>query len=494
MPLTLPVIDRPAQELDRRLRGPQRHRLLHGYPLAAAMWPRRAGAPDDVRLDPAAGRGLLVGVLPHPFCNPAVTGCGFCTFPHEKYDASRAAQVVTAVCREVEARAHRQPELVGRAVTALYFGGGTANLSPAEPFRSLCRTLARVFDLRGAEVTIEGVPAYFLKRRPLLLDVLREELPARHFRVSMGIQTFDERRLERMGRLAFGTAETFRAVTEEAHARGFTASADLLFNLPHQTLAAMRDDVSRAVQIGLDHVGLYHLVLFRGLGTAWSHEKELLAGLPDNAQAAEHWLALRAQLLEVGFTQTTLTNFERGTFRADPRRFLYEECSFQPHRFEMLGFGPSAISFAAGRDFQDGLKVLNPVGAAEYVGALRTGGPAWDRWFGYGPRDVQIFYLTRRLAALEIDRWEYQDLFAADALADFAAEFRALEEAGLVEVRPRTVRPTPRGMFYADTIASLWAGRRSRAREPGEWGGTGGRSGGPGGDEDWLSGNGHGHM
>ena len=71
-----------------------------------------------------------------------------------------------------------QLSLFGQPVAGLYFGGGTANLTPAEPFRKLCRTLAECFDLRGAEVTLEGVPAYFVKRWPLLLDVLREEVIA----------------------------------------------------------------------------------------------------------------------------------------------------------------------------------------------------------------------------------------------------------------------------------------------------------------------------
>ena len=60
-----------------------------------------------------------------------------------------------------------------------------------------------------------------------------------------------------------------------AHARGFTASADLLFNLPHQTPDEMRGDLGRADALGLDHLGLYHLVLFRGLGTAWSRDADM---------------------------------------------------------------------------------------------------------------------------------------------------------------------------------------------------------------------------
>ena len=190
--VTLPAPVFPERaHLRTRMTCPQRHRLLHGYPLAAAMPTRRPGLDPDVR--PNSARGLLVGVLPHPFCNPTVAGCGFCTFAHEAYHGGRAAAVIDHVAREVLIRLDRLSGF-GRRVDALYFGGGTANLSPAEPFRRLCRTLAGSLDLRDAEVTLEGVPAYFVKRRPLLMDVIREEIPARHFRISMGVQTFDEAR------------------------------------------------------------------------------------------------------------------------------------------------------------------------------------------------------------------------------------------------------------------------------------------------------------
>ncbi len=451
--------------LRERMARPQRHRLLHGYPLAAAMRHRRESDPADVAFDAAIGRGLLVGVLPHPFCNPAVSGCGFCTFPHQPYHAERARAVVNGVVQEIDGRLALQPALRRRPVAALYFGGGTANLTPSDAFRQLCRRLADAFDLTGAEVTLEGVPAYFVKRTPLLIDVLREELPARHFRISMGVQTFDEERLRQMGRLAFGTAATFAQVVETAHARGFTVSGDLLFNLPGQSLADMARDVDRAVCLGLDHVGLYHLVLFRGLGTAWSRDPALLAGLPTNEDAAHHWQTLREHLLGAGYRQTTLTNFEQACYAGDARRFVYEEHSFHADRFDMIGFGPGGISFAADRSLRGGLKVLNPEGADAYLDAVRRGLSPWDRCFAYGATDLPILYLTRRLAALAIDRRHYVRRFGADPLTAFAGAFAAARQEGLVEITPGTIRPTPRGMFYADSIAALLA-RRAIALRP----------------------------
>jgi oxygen-independent coproporphyrinogen-3 oxidase len=226
----------------------------------------------------------------------------------------------------------------------------------------------------------------------------------------------------------------------------------------------MRDDVRRAMDLGLDHLGLYHLVMFRGLGTAWSRDASLLAGLPSNEAAAENWLALRQLLLDNGFYQATLTNFERRTFRGLDTRFVYEEKSFRPDRYEMIGFGPTGISFAADPDFRTGLKVLNPGSADLYAAGVARGNGAWDRFFAYEPHDLRIFYLTRRLAALEIDRQEYRALFGADPLADFGREFRALADEGLLELTPHVLRPTPRGMFYADSIAALLAWRRVHAR------------------------------
>jgi coproporphyrinogen III oxidase-like Fe-S oxidoreductase len=480
-----------AEELRARMQKPQRHRLLHGYPLAAAMRSREASQKDhDLVYPQDTARGLLVGVLPHPFCNPAVTGCGFCTFPHQPYNAAQAADIVEHVLKEIDGRVARQPALHRRAVTALYFGGATANLTPAGPFRRLCRKLAETFDLSGAEVTLEGVPAYFVRRRPLPVDVLREELPARHFRLSMGVQTFDEDRLRQMGRLAFGTRETFRAVADLAHRLGFTASADLLFNLPHQSLAEMKQDVREALALGLDHVGLYHLVLFRGLGTPWSRDPRLLAGLPCNETAANNWLTLRELLLGSEFYQATLTNFERAAFRGGERRFLYEECSFHPDRFDMLGFGPSAISFAAGEGFGNASRILNPDRSADYMEAVASGQPAWDRYFNYGPRDLRVFYLTRRLVALNIDRRSYGELFGSDAAVDFSREFDALSAAALVEVNPRIIRPTPRGMFYADSIAALLAWQQVRQRR----GWTTAARGPSAGPHSRLNDNGFGHM
>lgn len=77
--------------LHRLMERPQRHRLLHGYPLAAAMPyldksnSQRRARISEMNVRAPVPNSFLVGVLPHPFCNPKLAGCGCCTFPHETF-------------------------------------------------------------------------------------------------------------------------------------------------------------------------------------------------------------------------------------------------------------------------------------------------------------------------------------------------------------------------------------------------------------------------
>jgi oxygen-independent coproporphyrinogen-3 oxidase len=281
----------------------------------------------------------------------------------------------------------------------------------------------------------------------------------------MGIQTFNRERLEQMGRLGFGDARTFGEVVRLGHDRGFTVSGDLLFNLPAQPLDAMKGDVRRAIDIGLDHLGLYHLVMFAGLGTPWSKDPALVGTLPSNEEAAGNWLELRGLLLGYGFDQKTLTNFERPEFLGDDRRFVYEELSFRPDRYDMIGFGPSGISFVDSGGVA--VKVINPEGAAAYQSAVDRDRPAWDRAFEYDFEELEVLHLIRRLAALHIERADYEASFGGDPLDDFPGEFEALEQEGLVIVTDESIEPTPRGIFYADSIAALLSSKAIQARRNG---------------------------
>jgi oxygen-independent coproporphyrinogen-3 oxidase len=339
----------------------------------------------------------------------------------------------------------------------LYFGGATANLTPVEPFRKLCRKLNELFDLRNAEATLEGVPAFFLNRKPWLLDILQEELSARHFRISMGIQTFSGHWLTKMGRTAFGDGDVFAQAVEMAHSRKMTVSGDLLFNLPGQSLPEMLSDIQCGNNIGLDQICLYHLVMFRGLATEWARDPALIAALPGNEKAAANWEAIRTTAIEMGYHQTTLTNFEKSCFQGDSRGYIYEVCSFDADRYNMIGFGPSGISYSSNDPSRTGLKTMNPESSLEYLQSVGRQSPIWNRHYTFDAESQRLLMITRQLAKLSIDRDRYQEVFGTDVESDYRSELDVLAEMELIEIAPSSIRLTTRGMFYSDTIASVLA-------------------------------------
>ena len=454
-----------AEQLQHRQTTPQRHRLLHGYPMAPMMFPiQKAGKPrvDNINdlLDFDEQRHQVIGVLPHPFCNPKLRGCGFCTFPHETYHATQAQTMVDKVIQEIATFSSHYSKWCQRPVAALYFGGGTTNLTPPEAFRKLCQKLTATFDLRQAEITLEGVPIYFLAKQSSLLQIMQQEIPARHFRISLGIQTFNPAQIKRMGRDAFGDREKIAQVVSLAKSQNISVSGDFLFNLPGQTLEQMQDDISQALDIGLEHICLYHLVMFERLGTVWSQDKELLEQLPTNSSACEHWLELRETLLQAGFIQTSLTNFEPRQIHKTSRRYEYENCVYSPEHYDTLGFGTSGINYLSNFRRLQAIKLLNFTQSSDYSSAVDETGKGWAHFFSYKLHDLKIFYLTRKIAMLDINIAAYQSLFGTQPQHDFPLEFETLQNAQLIKVKKNHIQLTPVGMFYADTVAGLLAWRQ----------------------------------
>lgn len=441
-------------DLQKRMRGPQRHRLLQGYPMPPLMvtYDRSKGYFPVV---PDLTRPLIVGVLPHASCNPTVQGCGYCTFPHEQFQASQVRQTVDAVVKEI-----KNTSAQGRRVEALYFGGGTANLTPVDSFKALCNTADQTFDLSRAEVTLEGAPVYFCSHKEALLESLERDLNCQNRRLSMGVQTFDPNILEAMGRTHLGSPKMVERAVKAAQCRSMTTSADLMINMPGQSLSRMKEDIRQASDLGFSQICIYHLVLFRGLGTPWAKDRDKLKMLPDNESAFSNWLETRELALSLGYRQTTLTNFEReGHYR-------YEECSYQPELFDGLGFGPEALSCFTDLAGQTAAKWMNEPSGSDYRQAMDEGGDARSRLFVYGAEDLRLLFLTRTLPRLKASRATYLNTYGSDMISDFSEPFQALREAGLVVWDEVELGLTERGMFFADTVAGLLAaGRVSELRK-----------------------------
>ena len=89
------------------------------------------------------------------------------------------------------------------------------------------------------------------------------------------------------------------------------------------------------------------------------------------------------------------------------------------------------------------------------------------RSFTYRRQDLKLLYLTRRLSGLSVSREDYYQTYGGDPAGDFPLEMGVLEKEGLLEIGMEILKLTPRGMFYADSVAGLLASHRVRQRRLG---------------------------
>ena len=445
--------ERIQRELAKRMSGQQRYRLLQGFPMVPLMNKVKPGKDlPKHNFDPDLE--LIVGVIPHPFCNPTVAGCGFCTFPHQKFEAKLADLCLAAVVNEIRQRSQDE-QLAGRKVSAVYFGGGTANLINPMQILRLTNELGSTFDLSEAEVTLEGVPSYFANRNCVGAF---STISCQSKRISMGVQTFDQGWLERMGRQHFGDFDLVLELVRQIHTkRNMTASGDFMINLPGQESLAMLEDIQRAIQIGFDQICVYNLVLKKGYDAAWTKDPAMFIGLDDNDQRLANWLAVRQLLLDSGYVQTTVTNFERAELVGTRQHFRYEELSYSSFGVNGIGFGPAAISISTDIKNQTGLKTINHNMAADYVASRLYGTTPWERFYRFTKGDQRVAYLTRCISSGSMPRGDYYQAFRTGLVKDFALFWTLMAEAGLIEIRPKEIRLTPKGSYFADTVGGLLA-------------------------------------
>ncbi len=248
-----------------------------------------------------------LGVYVHfPWCLQKCPYCDFLSVPAERREIPQAAYT-NAVLSELEVRA---AALGDYRLNSVFFGGGTPSLwEPAE----LGRVLAAVLRAPGAraedvEITVECNPSSLDYERA---RALREQGVNR---LSIGVQSLDERRLAFLGRLHDGPG-ALRAVSDAVRA-GFTrVSADLIFGVAGQTPAEAEHEASVLAELGITHLSAYALTIEPGTRFGELSRAGKLPLLED-ALVAGSFEAVEATLARFGFEHYEISNYAKPGARA----------------------------------------------------------------------------------------------------------------------------------------------------------------------------------
>ena len=285
-----------------------------------------------------------------PFCDRI---CPYCDFAVVEFKAERVQRYLNALHAELE-----RADIPPGGVQTIYLGGGTPSALPAQQINTL---LAALFERLGLtpgsiECTLEANPS----KNSSDLSAYRE---AGITRLSVGVQSFEDQELHRLGR-THSAAEAERYIKEARRAGHDNIGLDLIAGVPGQTPESFRRTLQRALRCEPDHVSVYALTIEQGTPYATWFQKDSKA-FPDDDAMAEQLEDAHDLLTAAGLEHYELSNFAKPGF----------ECAHNIgywRQRDCLALGMSACGY------RDGARTRNARSYEAYCAAIEAGQTATE--------------------------------------------------------------------------------------------------------------------
>ena len=360
-----------------------------------------------------------------PWC---VRKCPYCDFnSHEAAGAIPEAEYVAALIADLQSAL---PLIWGRPVVSVFFGGGTPSLlSPAAIDELLAAFRALAMLSPEAEITLEANPG------TIEAEKFAGFRAAGVNRLSLGIQSFDDRHLEALGRI-HGAAEAKRAAQLAGdHFDSF--NLDLMYGLPGQTREQALTDVETALAFSPPHLSCYQLTLEPNTRFA-----AFPPALPEDDLCADMQEAIEARLAIAGYA-----NYETAAFARAGRQCRHNLNYW--HFGDYLGIGAGAHSKLTLHDRV--LRQMRWKHPNAYLENVRGGSPIQEtNEVAAGQLPFEFLMNALRLAAgFQPTLFEAR---TAQPLSRILPQLRAAATDGLVDIGAERIAPTARGRRFLNVL------------------------------------------
>ena len=367
-----------------------------------------------------------------PFCH---TRCHYCDFNTYAGMLPLREPYVRALLTEI-GMASALTKLPGgkpRRSRTIFFGGGTPSLLSVSQVSRILDACYNNFAVdEDAEITLEANPG------TLSRDQLVGLRAAGINRLSMGAQSFDAELLKTLGRIH--SPKDITQAVRDAQAAGFTSiNVDFMFGLPGQTMRHWRETIDRALDLHIEHLSLYSLIIEEGTPFyTWTHEGRITPG--DEDLCADMYEYADERLHAAGYVNYEISNWSLPGFQSRHNLTYW-------HNFPYIGMGAGAYSSFGGRRFSN---VREP---AEYSRMLKA-----QQWPEVESETVDkaqamsetAFLALRTAQGLHLPTFEQR--FALP-FAQFAGDrLHMVEEAGLLEREPEWLRLSKRGRLLGNEV------------------------------------------
>lgn len=364
-----------------------------------------------------------------PWC---VRKCPYCDFnSHEAREQVPESAYIAALIADLESAL---PSVWGRKVSSIFIGGGTPSLLSGEALHELLTAVRmRLPLLPEAEVTLEANPGTAEAGK---FAAFRE---AGVNRLSLGIQSFNDRHLKALGRI-HDSAEARAAIAlAQQHFERF--NLDLMYGLPEQTLAEALADLEAALSFAPAHLSCYQLTL---------EPNTLFAArppeLPEGDACADMQDAIEARLAEAGYVHYETSAFAKPGYQC---RHNLNYWTFGDY----LGIGAGAHGKLTLPD-QNGFSVQRQMRwkqPKQYLEQVAAGTPVQEQ-HGVATEDLPFEFLMN---ALRLNQGFDPALFAQRTGLPLLLVRNELERAvreGLLIQEPERIAPSDKGRRFLNTL------------------------------------------
>ena len=376
----------------------------------------------------------MSGIYIHiPFCKQA---CHYCDF-HFSTSMKKKEEMVLAIAKEIQMRKSEFELLDGARndakIETIYFGGGTPSVLTSEEINFLIAAVYSNYSvIENPEITLEANPDDLSSER--IIELSKSKIN----RLSIGIQSFFEEDLQLMNR-AHNSAEAKKCL-EEATKYFDNISLDLIYGIPRMSNEKWKQNIETALSFGIPHISSYALTVEPKTALNKLIQTGKIAA-PKDEVAQEHFAILVETLEANGFIHYELSNFGKENY------FSKNNSAYWLGK-KYIGIGPSAHSY-------DGIsRSWNVSNNSIYLKSIQE-----DKL----PNEIEILSISdryneyimtglRTIWGVSLDRIKTE--FGDEYLDYLNKQVQKFLNDDLVFIENNILKPTPKGKFLTDGIAS----------------------------------------
>ncbi|WP_373760507.1 radical SAM family heme chaperone HemW [Streptococcus ferus] len=320
------------------------------------------------------------------------------------------------------------------ALRTLYIGGGTPTALSAEQLDVLLTKLEARLDLSQLqEFTIEANPGDLTAEKIAVLKRSKVN------RISLGVQTFNDRHLRQIGR-GHNEAQIYDSISGLKEAGFFNISIDLIYALPGQTMMDIEKNVEKALALDIPHLSLYSLIL-ENHTVFMNRQRRGQLHLPNEDTESDMFAYILSELKRHGFDHYEISNFAKPGFESRHNLMYWDNA-------EYYGIGAGASGYLNGMRYRNRGPIQHYLKAVSEQGHARL----HEEYLTKAEQmEEEMFLGLRKKSGISVARFEEKFQLSFNDL--YGTIVDQLIAEGLLKNNKQQIQMTQKGLFLGDTVA-----------------------------------------